>query len=61
MMAMKLEKVLLKKCKYVEAVGGIYSKECENAVKGISEQGGTPLVVTKKPYCFRCNLSKGYY
>ena len=33
--------------KYVEAAGGIYSKECERIVKNISEQGGTPLVVTK--------------
>ena len=32
---------------YVLANGGIYSKECENAVKRISNQGGTPLVVAK--------------
>ncbi|MEG1779169.1 MAG: potassium-transporting ATPase subunit KdpB, partial [Oscillospiraceae bacterium] len=32
---------------YVEENGGIYSKECDTAVKSISNQGGTPLVVTK--------------
>lgn len=31
---------------YVQAAGGIYSKECEDAVKRIAGQGGTPLVVT---------------
>ncbi|MDD3796044.1 MAG: potassium-transporting ATPase subunit KdpB [Lachnospiraceae bacterium] len=33
--------------KYVETAGGVYSNECAGAVKAISEQGGTPLVVTK--------------
>ena len=32
---------------YVEAAGGTYSNECEKAVKDISNQGGTPLVVAK--------------
>ncbi|MDY3619406.1 potassium-transporting ATPase subunit KdpB [Agathobaculum sp.] len=32
---------------YVLANGGTYSEECENVVKGIAEQGGTPLVVAK--------------
>lgn len=32
---------------YVLANGGKYSKECEDAVKSISNQGGTPLVVAK--------------
>lgn len=32
---------------YVEAAGNIYSKECDEIVKRISNQGGTPLVVTK--------------
>ncbi|MEG0962067.1 MAG: potassium-transporting ATPase subunit KdpB [Lachnospiraceae bacterium] len=32
---------------YVIANGGIYSEECEKAVKEISNQGGTPLVVAK--------------
>lgn len=32
---------------YVLTFGGIYSKECDDAVKGISNQGGTPLVVSK--------------
>ncbi|MEG2013544.1 MAG: potassium-transporting ATPase subunit KdpB [Anaerovoracaceae bacterium] len=31
---------------YVLAFGGTYSKECDDAVKGISNQGGTPLVVS---------------
>lgn len=30
---------------YVQANGGIYSKECEETVKWIAGQGGTPLVV----------------
>lgn len=30
---------------YVESHGGIYSKECEETVKKIANQGGTPLVV----------------
>lgn len=30
---------------YVESHGGIYSKECEEKVKKIANQGGTPLVV----------------
>ena len=32
---------------YVEASGGIYSDECDQTVKEISRQGGTPLVVAK--------------
>ena len=32
---------------YVEAEGGSYSQECNEAVRLISEQGGTPLVVAK--------------
>lgn len=32
---------------YVIANGGIYSKECDEAVKTVSNQGGTPLVVAK--------------
>lgn len=32
---------------YVQASGGIYSRECEEVVKKISEKGGTPLVVAK--------------
>ncbi len=32
---------------YVEGAGGIYSEECDQIVKKISNQGGTPLVVTK--------------
>lgn len=32
---------------YVEASGEIYSDECDQAVKEISRQGGTPLVVAK--------------
>ncbi|MEF9953654.1 MAG: potassium-transporting ATPase subunit KdpB [Clostridium sp.] len=32
---------------YVEAGGGVYSSECDAAVKNISKLGGTPLVVTK--------------
>ena len=32
---------------YVEAAGGSYSAECDAAVRAISEQGGTPLVVAK--------------
>lgn len=32
---------------YVEAAGGIYSRECDETVKRISNQGGTPLVVAK--------------
>lgn len=32
---------------YVISKGGVYSKECEEAVKNISNQGGTPLVVAK--------------
>ena len=33
--------------KYVEAGGGIFSKECEDVVKRIAGKGGTPLVVAK--------------
>lgn len=33
--------------KHVTGKGGTYSKECEDAVKAISNQGGTPLVVAK--------------
>ena len=32
---------------YVQAQGGIYSRECEAVVKRISEKGGTPLVVAQ--------------
>lgn len=32
---------------YVQAQGGIYSRECEEVVKKISEKGGTPLVVAQ--------------
>ena len=32
---------------YVEAGGGSYSEECENVVREVSRQGGTPLVVAK--------------
>ena len=32
---------------YVEVAGGKYSEECDKAVKEISNQGGTPLVVAK--------------
>ena len=32
---------------YVLSNGGIYSKDCDEAVKNISNQGGTPLVVAK--------------
>lgn len=32
---------------YVTQFGGSYSKECDEAVKQISNQGGTPLVVAK--------------
>ena len=32
---------------YVEASGGVYSKECADVVENIANQGGTPLVVTK--------------
>lgn len=32
---------------YVQKNGGIYSKECDEAVKQIAGKGGTPLVVTK--------------
>ena len=32
---------------YVTAAGGSYSKECDETVKNISSQGGTPLVVAK--------------
>lgn len=32
---------------YVEANGGRYSAECDDAVTAISKQGGTPLVVAK--------------
>lgn len=32
---------------YVTHTGGIYSDECDRAVKEISNQGGTPLVVAK--------------
>lgn len=32
---------------YVEAAGGVFSQECDEAVERIAEAGGTPLVVTK--------------
>jgi K+-transporting ATPase ATPase B chain len=32
---------------YVQAGGGVYSRECEQAVQRIAKQGGTPLVVAK--------------
>lgn len=33
--------------KYVKAGGGVYSPACDEAVKSIASQGGTPLVVAK--------------
>lgn len=32
---------------YVEAAGGVFSQECDEAVEHIAKAGGTPLVVTK--------------
>lgn len=32
---------------YVEAAGGMFSQECDEAVERIAKAGGTPLVVTK--------------
>lgn len=32
---------------YVEAAGGVFSQECDEAVERIAKSGGTPLVVTK--------------
>ncbi len=32
---------------YVEAAGGVYTDDCDRAVKSISKQGGTPLVVAQ--------------
>ena len=32
---------------YVEAAGGVFSKECDEAVERIAKAGGTPLVVIK--------------
>ena len=32
---------------YVEAAGGVFSQECDEAVERIAKVGGTPLVVTK--------------
>ena len=32
---------------YVESNGGVYSKECDEVVEKIANQGGTPLVVAK--------------
>lgn len=32
---------------YLEAAGGVFSQECEEAVECIAKAGGTPLVVTK--------------
>ena len=32
---------------YVEAAGGVYSEECEQAVQNIAKEGGTPLVVAR--------------
>lgn len=32
---------------YVEAAGGVFSKECDEGVERIAKAGGTPLVVTK--------------
>lgn len=32
---------------YLEAAGGVFSRECEEAVERIAKAGGTPLVVTK--------------
>ena len=34
-------------CTYVEAAGGVFSQECDEAVERIAKAGGTPLVVTK--------------
>lgn len=32
---------------YVVGAGGVYSTQCDNAVKSIASEGGTPLVVSK--------------
>lgn len=32
---------------YVEAAGGVFSQECDEAIERIAKAGGTPLVVTK--------------
>lgn len=32
---------------YVEAAGGVFSQECDEAVERIAKAGGTPLIVTK--------------
>lgn len=32
---------------YIESMGGTYSKECDDTVRKIANQGGTPLVVAK--------------
>lgn len=32
---------------YVEAAGGVFSQECDEAVERVAKAGGTPLVVTK--------------
>lgn len=32
---------------YIESNGGVYSQDCDQAVKKIANQGGTPLVVAK--------------
>jgi K+-transporting ATPase ATPase B chain len=37
---------------YVEAAGGVYSDECDKAVKDIAKSGGTPLVVAKDKKIF---------
>ena len=41
---------------YVEAAGGVFSKECDEAVERIAKVGGTPLVVAKD----RCVLGVVY-
>ena len=33
---------------YVEAAGGVFSQECDEAVERIAKAGGTPLVVTQR-------------
>ena len=41
---------------YLEAAGGVFSQECEEAVERIAKAGGTPLVVTKN-----CRVLGGVY
>ena len=46
---------------YVTAHGGIYSKECDEAVKKIANQGGTPLVVARDHIILGVIPSEGYH